>query len=259
MRKQLIRKWSFRIAATSGLVFILLLVIVLNPTLLYAKKTSIGNHTVYHMKPLDKSFERRLNDAIILVKRSEIYNPSLSIDICLNDGSAYPAIVQSFQSPAFGLGFYNKVVIMGKINSDENTVELNGYKWNLTQLLAHEAIHCFQYDKLGIWESKPFKKYPSWKWEGYNEYIARQNPDQLDLRKSIAHLLDAEKQGPGEWGISFADNTVAARNYYRWWLLVKYCLDIKGITYSDLLKGNAEEAATWKEMMDWYAVIPAQQ
>ena len=37
------------------------------------------------------------------------------------------------------MGFYNKVVL-GNLNTEINVVELNGYKWNFTQLLAHEMI-----------------------------------------------------------------------------------------------------------------------
>lgn len=251
MKKQ-IRKWILRFIATGLLLVSLLLVIVLNPTLLYANKTIFGNYTVYHNSPLDNNFKTRLTKATELLERSEIYNPKLKIDICLNDGSIYPKIIQSLQSPAFGIGFYNKVVIMGSINWKDNYDELNGYKWNLTQLIVHETIHCLQFNKLGFWKSNPVAKYPSWKWEGYNEYVARQNPDQIDLLKNIDRFNLAEQKDKDAWGISFADSTFVGKYYYKWWMLMQFCLDIKKMTYMQVLKDTTQEETAKQQMMFWY-------
>ena len=93
----------------------------------------------------------------------------------------YPSLIEMIQGQAFAWGFYNKVVLNGKLNCKENCVELNGYKWNLIQLIAHEETHCLQFHKFGIWKSNPVASNPKWKWEGYAEYVARQNKDQKDL------------------------------------------------------------------------------
>ena len=36
---------------------------------------------------------------------------------------------------AIAIGFYDKVVLQGTANYKANYIELNGYKWNLVQLL----------------------------------------------------------------------------------------------------------------------------
>ena len=113
--------------------------------------------------------------------------------ICLNDGSNYPKLMQTIRGKAFAWGFYDKVVLQGTANYNYNYVELNGYKWNLTQLLAHEMTHCLQFDKLGLWKSNPIANIPNWKWEGYAEYVSRQNADQKNVSKNIAHLLRLRK------------------------------------------------------------------
>ena len=84
---------------------------------------------------------------------------------------------KSFKGTCICLGFYNKVILQGNANITGNYVELRGYKWNLTQLLVHEMTHCFQYDKLGLWKSKPIANIPDWKWEGYAEYVASTQND----------------------------------------------------------------------------------
>jgi hypothetical protein len=142
---------------------------------------------------------------------------------------------------------------MGNANCKVNIVELNGYKWNLTQLLAHEETHCFQFHKFGLWKSNPMANHPKWKWEGYPEYVARRNADQLDLTKNIARKIAAENLEKDVWAIYFSDSTIVPRNYYNAWLLIQYCFDVKKMTYGNLLKDSTSEQATRTQMMNWFA------
>ena len=250
--KRQIRKWTLRLTATGLLCLGFLVGIVLNPTLLYANKTTVGNYTIYHNAPLDENFISRLDNATELIKTSELYDANLKLDICLNDGSLYPTLIEKLRGQAFGWGFYDKVVLMGKANYKNNFVELNGYKWNLTQLLAHEETHCFQFHKFGLWKSNPIANHPNWKWEGYPEYVARRNADQLDLTKNISQKIAAENLDKDGWAIYFSDSTIAPRDYYNAWLLIQYCLDIKKMSYENLLKDTTSEQTTTMQMMNWY-------
>jgi hypothetical protein len=248
--KQKIKKWTLRLTATALLIVGLLLIIVLNPILTYANKTTHHNHTVFHNQALERSTLATLDQATELVKASECYNPDLHLDICLNDGSNYPALIRTLRGPAFAWGFYNKVVLQGKAHFNDNYVELNGYKWNLTQLIAHEMIHCFQFDKLGFGKSKPVANIPNWKWEGYAEYVSRQNTDQKDLTKNIQRLLATDQKN---WAIEFADSTIAPRAYYEHWTLVQYCMDNKKMTYKQILADTTSEQTVRQAMMSWFS------
>lgn len=246
--KRKLRKWALRLAATGLLIFGLLLVIVLNPILTYANKTTHNNYSIYHNHPLDPTLPIELDNATTLLKTSEYYNPTLKLDICLNDGSVYPKLIRTLRGRAFAWGFYNKVVLQGTANYKDNYLELNGYKWNLTELLAHELTHCLQFKKLGFWKSKPIKNIPNWKWEGYAEYIARQNPDQKDLAKNITRLNET----PASWAITMPDQTIAPRQYYNYWILIQYCMDIKKMSYQQILADKTGEETIRREMIEWY-------
>lgn len=250
--KRQIRKWSVRITATGLLIGALLLVIILNPILTYANKTEHNNYNVYHNNPVGNFFLAELNQATTLLKTSEFYNPNLKFDVCLNDGSSYPTLIQKIRGQAFAWGFYNKVVLQGAADYENNTVLLNGYKWNLSQLIAHELTHCLQFDKLGFWKSNPIAKIPNWKWEGYAEYIARQADDQKDLLKNIARLIFADKTDCNSWEITLADKTISPRGYYNYWILIQYCMDIKKMNYQQILADTLHEESVKQEMMNWY-------
>ena len=219
--KRQIRKWTLRLTATGLLCLGFLVGIVLNPTLLYANKTTVGNYTIYHNAPLDENFISLLDNATELVKASELYDSNLKLDICLNDGSLYPKLMEKLRGQAFGWGFYDKVVLMGNANRKDNFVEVNGSNWNLTQLLAHEETHRFQFHKFGLWKSNPIANRPNWKWEGYPEYVARRNADQLDLTKNISRKIATENLDKDGWAIYFSDSTIAPRDYYNAWLLIQ--------------------------------------
>lgn len=246
------KKWIIRLASFSLLSLFTVILAVLNPGMLYAKSTEIGNYTVYYNSELADEFEKRLATANELLKESELYDADIKIKICLNDGAYYPALIERLIGPAFAWGYYNIATFRSTIDAAGNIAELNGYQWNLDQLLTHEIIHCLQYNELGLLESNPFANHPEWKWEGYPEYIARRNEDQISLFENIQHLKIEQEKAPEAWGIYFEDETVSARPLYESWLLVQYCMDIKGMTYLELLDKKTPEPAVRKEMNAWY-------
>ncbi|HQQ96635.1 MAG TPA: hypothetical protein PLX35_05200 [Cyclobacteriaceae bacterium] len=240
------KTWTLRLLTTTALIAGLLLVIILNPILTYANKTSAGPVMIYSHQIPDKDFVTASNEALRILKTSPWYRDGLHLEICLNDGSTYPAIMRTLRGPAFAWGFYDKIVLQGNVNAEANTVELNGYRWNLTQLLAHEMTHCMQYDRLGLWKSKPIASIPDWKWEGYAEYVARQGMNRHDFATDLDRL---EKTDTNAWAVALDDGTVAPRTYYEAWMLVRYCLDVRKITYEELLADPRTEEE-WKRQIN---------
>jgi hypothetical protein len=168
---------------------------MLNPLILYANKTVIGKYSIFHNKPLDKCFRVRLEHANAIIKASELYDPELRMDICLKDGSKYPLLIEHVMGKDFLSSFYNKIIFTGDVvNYDGNYIELDGHKWNLTQMIAHAEVHCLEFNKYGLMQSNPIGKHPDWKWEGYPEYIARQNSGEKNLRNDIETLCKKNEQ-----------------------------------------------------------------
>lgn len=247
--KQKIKKWTLRLTVTGLFIAGLLLIIILNPILTYANKTTHKTFTIYHNTKLDPLLTSQLDNANDLLKTSEFYNDKLNLDICLNNGSKYTRLIEIIGGRQFARGFYDKVVLFGNANFKENYVELQGYKWNLTQLLAHEMTHCLQFAKFGFWKSKPIANIDNWKWEGYAEYIARQNTNQKDLIKNLDRLNQSDKNS---WEITFDDSTIASREYFNYWTMVQYCMDIKKMNYKQLLADTTKEQDLKQEMEKWY-------
>lgn len=247
--KQHLKKWTLRLTVTGLLIAGLLLIIILNPILMYAGKIHYHACTIFHNKTPDPALSQRLDDAYRLLQKSECYRPGLHLDICLNDGSYYPKLIEKLRGPAFAFGFYDKVVLQGEAHFKNNYVALHGYTWNATQLLAHEMTHCMQFDHLGLRKSNPIAHIPDWKWEGYAEYVSRQNADQQHLVNNIARLEHSDKDA---WAVTFDDGTIAPRTYYEYWILTQFCLDIKKMNYQQLLADTSARQVVQQEMMAWY-------
>ncbi len=250
MRMRPIKKWALRLGVTVVFIAGLLAGIVLKPSLLYAHSSEVGNFTILHQHKLDPQFVARLINADTLLKSSEIYDSSLKLSVCLNDGSYYPQLVQDIGGRVFGRGFADILVLGGTLHAAQNYVELNGYRWNLTELLAHEAVHCLEFNRYGLLNSNVIgHRHEDWKWEGYPEYVARKR--RADLAKNIAHLVATERTDNNNW-IFFDDSTGTVIPYYKAWLLVQYSLDIRKLSFDQLLKDTASEQSVTVKMQDWY-------
>lgn len=249
--KRKIKIWTLRVVLTVIGVSGFLFAIILYPTLTYANKTQYANFTIYHNQTLSPNFTSVLDQVNILLKKSDIYSKNLKLDLCLNDGSMYPAIIKTLRGPAFAWGFYNKIVLQGSLNSQKNYVELNGYKWNLVQLLTHESVHCLQFEKFGLLDSKPIADIANWKWEGYAEYISRQNESQTNLIKNLDRFDQSDENS---WEIWLSDSTICPRDYYRHWNLVHYCIHVKRWSFSEILQDSTSEKMVFSEMTRWYQI-----
>lgn len=245
-------KWAFSLLTSSALLMLVTALLVLNPRFLYANRTVTPHYIVYHNRPLDPALLPRLAQVRAINQQSSWFDSTLRLNICLNDGSLYPNLIEKVWGPAFAWGFYQNVVLSGKANFTANHVALNGYQWNLVQLLAHEASHCYQVHRLGLWHSNPVAGYPTWKWEGYAEYVARRGASSLPLRQQVWQLKQAEHATPHAWAITLSDSTSASREYANYLLLTTYCLDVKKMTYQQLLVDTTSEQTVHNQLMGWY-------
>jgi hypothetical protein len=250
--KRFILKLIFRLFVTAIILLGILIGLVLKPSFLYAHETEFKKYTIYHNKPINSNFLIQVDSALEIIKNSEYYDSTIKFDICLNDGSIYPSLLEVFLGKAFALGFTsNKIAICGEMHCNENYVEVNGHKWNLIQLMAHEATHCLVYNRVGFWSSNPVANHPNWKWEGYPEYISRLSSNQKNLLDHIEILNNANTEDKDTWAINLSDGTISSKEYYKFRLLNQYCFEIKKMSFANILKDTTSEQTLTNEMNKW--------
>lgn len=250
--KKQFTQWTLRLISTGILLICILSFIILNPSLTYANKTIYHHFTIYHNKPVETEFFQLLDQSETYIKTSEMYDDHLHLNICLNENVVYPTLIKLIKGKAFASGFYKEVVLQGHAVINQNYLELNGYKWNLSQLLAHEMIHCYQYYALGLLKSNPIAQIPDWKWEGYAEYISRPHSEKDQVLHDIEIFLKADQDS---WAVTLEDGTIAPLEYFKAQLLVEFCLEIKKMKYAELLQDPTDEQELQQELNQWYASV----
>jgi hypothetical protein len=245
------KKWTLSVLASGGVLLLGLVALLLYPSVLYAHHTTTRQYTIYHNRPLDPALLPRLAQARHLVQTSEVFDQTLRLELYLNDGSWYPRLVQAIWSPAFAWSFFNKVVLNGEATARANRLTFRTYAWNLTALLAHEMTHCYQLHHQGLWQSNPLAGYPTWKWEGYAEYVARHPGNAQVLRENLVRLQQAEQIAPARWDLQVGDGSSTSREYFTSFVLTEYCMAIKHLTFQQLLQDTTSQQVVRHQLVAW--------
>ena len=252
-----------RIIIRFTIIFLLLLVIfmlfMLNPQMMYANKYNYRGISVYSSMPYDTSYNKVFDKAISLAQKSELYDYAFKLDVFLNDGSKFPKILRGIYGDAYAWGYHNNIILNGKPDESFQWIMLNGYNRQMARTVAHEMIHCYQYNALGLFHSRPLKNIPIWKWEGYPEYVcykSSKTDEKEILRENIGRLINYENEG-FQYAQTFVDEgpTFLGTTYLKFWLMVKYEMDIKGLSFKQLLNDKITESKTYNEMKMWYEQV----
>ncbi|MES1216885.1 MAG: hypothetical protein ABUT20_15320, partial [Bacteroidota bacterium] len=209
----------------------------------------------FSVKSAAPEFNKVIDHAIALIKHSELYDSSFHFDIFINDGSSFPGVLKKVFGDAFAWGYYNNVVLAGSNDDSLQFMQLYGRQRQLSRTIAHEMMHCLEAKRFGLFGSRPLKNIPYWKWEGYPEYIGYRSSlydEHLILLKNLATLdsLKNETYAPVEVDTD-EGKSIAGLDYFRWWLMIKYCIDVKKMSFVEIMKDEVQYDNILAEMMDW--------
>jgi len=233
------------------------IVLFLNPSLSYAKQTQIGNVTIFHNQNLETGAHTVIKKAAESVRKSELFDENLQIQLCLNDDKIYPNL-QPFVKYALAFAVLDKTIIKScDVKFDENLAEtkwpINNYefrKFDLTYLLAHEFTHNLQYEA-GYMPLDP-RVIIDWKLEGYADYIAREYVDDGKLRDRIEKYLSEEnKEHVGLPVFDLEDDTKQILSYFKFSLVVQYLIEVKNLSFDQIYKLESSIEKPYLEMIEW--------
>ncbi|MEL6257089.1 MAG: hypothetical protein AAFR87_34160 [Bacteroidota bacterium] len=241
---------------TVGILLLLvgsLVISLLSPSLFYTHAHAYGQIRILHNEPLEDAWESQIDTALQAIEKSVLFDPNFQIELCLQDGSLYPNYVGLIFGDAFAYGFANKAVLQMPVHPALGYAEKYGKKRDLAELLAHEFIHNFQYQKYGF----ATLNFPFWKLEGYAEYMMRKEEDVLDLRFAISHLLKYEAKGLYNWDwVEWEDEIGTPHIYLKSNIMVQYLMEIEGLTYDEIVYDLRSTEAVFEEVLNWYRRNP---
>ncbi len=189
------------------------------PSLLLPNKTIYENYTVYSAEPIDPSIKKILDTCSEKLAESEIYNPHKKHTFYFCEGFTYAKFFGLMSYKAFGWNRWNDIFIV-KTDIKNDLCFRNDVWYNvrpLSEVLAHEVIHTFQSDEWGMIK---MKMKPTWKTEGYAEYIVKPKPfDLLEARKTLSEIQD---------------NHTPGADYIRYHIAVQYLFEKKKMNFQQL-------------------------
>src|SRR4030095_12716714 len=107
--------------------------------------------------------------------------------------------------------------------------------------------------KYGILTFNPFNHPEMWKLEGYPEYIARQKFTEtaVSLKKEIKRFIELKHKQTDIW-ISVEDRGCEVPEYYyKGRLMTEYLINVKDLTYDQVLEDKRSEEEIYAEMIAW--------
>jgi hypothetical protein len=232
--------------------------IILFPQLLFANKMKYKKFNVCSNDKISYDIKIVLDNAMNLVQKSELYDSSYKYNIMLCHNSFYNKI----DDRLLGIGpaaraRLNNVIIKVRIDPKSNLAFPAFRKEceiNLTYLLAHEMIHCLQANKYGIKKFNPFSHPEFWKLEGYPEYVSRKKQllsKDYSLVSEIERYIDLKNKATDIWILADEGGCEVPDYYYKGRLMMEYLMDIKHLSYDQILKDSVSESNIFKEMIKW--------
>ena len=232
--------------------------IVLFPEHLFANKLSYKCFTVYSNEKLGDDIKIVLDNAIHLVNKSEINDSDYKYNIIL----CYHSFYNKIDDKLFGEGpaarsRLNDVIIKVSIDPKNNLAFPTFHKActvNLTELLAHEMTHCLQANKYGITKFNPLKHPEFWKLEGYPEYISGQrrlSSKDYNLSNDMDNYIKLKSKANDIWILEEEGGCEVPDYYYKGRLMIQYLMDIRHLSYTEILNDTLSENTVYQEMIKW--------
>jgi len=252
-------KKIFRITLLAFLAtFLTIAFILLFPQKLFANKLKYKEFTVCSNDKIDDDIKIVLDNVMDIVRKSELHDSSYKYNIILCHNTFYNKIDNKVfgTDPAARARLHN-VIIKARIDPKNNLAFATFRKAcevNLTYLIAHEMIHCLQGHKYGLLKFNPFRHPEFWKLEGYPEYISKQNvfsSKDYSLTSDIDRYVTLKNKTTDIWISSENGGCEVPDYYYKGKLMMEYLIDIKHLSYDQILKDTTSENIIYRQMVKW--------
>jgi len=258
-KKKKIKRVLYSLVVAVLVLVLGLATIILYPQPLFANKVEYKQFKVYSNEKIGDEVNSILDTALSIVRKSELYDPAYKVDIFLS----FNTFLNMIDDKVFGYGptarpVDNNLVFKVAVDINKNLVYSTFHKpcqQHFDYLIAHEMTHCLQAHKYGILEFGPFKHPEMWKLEGYPEYIARQkfSSSTDNLKKEIERFTDLKRKQTDIWILVEEGGCEAPDYYYKGMLMTEYLINVRHLTYDQLLKDTRSEEEIYSEMIEWAA------
>lgn len=216
------------ISLTTGAAMVGYLLLISFPQVLLANSTTYGHFKVHAMEPIDEDpLHTVLDRAEEKLRTSPLYDPAVERRIYLTGGFGTYALFsnKAWRSFANSVPFINNIIVSKSDLAADKVFVNRSYhdQRSLSGVIAHETTHLFIRNRYGTISASLM---PTWKNEGYCEYIAGESTIPL-------------VEGIRLWRESPSDDM--AYRYVKYHAMVKYLLEKEGMSVDQLFTTDLDE------------------
>lgn len=237
----------FLLIALTGVVTLLFF-----PQPMFANKLVHKNFVVYSSDEIPDAICRILDGAYGTIEACELNDPTFKFDLFLAHGNPFNRLDDLQGSGAVARATAGSIIFKTPVNFAYNEAYTARSRINLEELLIHEMVHVLQTNRYGMLRFNPWSHPPLWKLEGYPEYVARQDRRiaGYKLSNEIGRYVTLRAESTDGW-VEVVPGHFMPAVYYKGRLMVEYLMDIKGLSYDEILSSDDPEDEVFNEMLRW--------
>jgi len=118
---------------------------------------------------------------------------------------------------------------------------------SVVHVATHELMHGYINNTYGYFAARTL---PVWKTEGYCEYGVNQFVAPRESGYSIPERIDIYLDD-SQWN----PTAEVHRSHYVWGLMMEYLINVKGLTFEQVMADSVINENVHQEMMDWHKTI----
>ena len=244
-------KWTGIIV---GIIIVLILLdisVLANPGLFFQEAKQYGSITVYSEEPIGEETDSIMSEVFYRLERVPIYDPDRSYNLCLcstQEKFSFFSRLTIRSNRIMGFSLFGSAYV----NEDlikELGMRTGGQPKYLTRegsvvhVITHELMHGYITDAYGNYAARIL---PEWKIEGYCEYGANQFVAPQDSGYSIPERIDIYLDD-SRWN----PTAEIHRPHYVWGLMVEYLINVRGLTFEQVMDDSINKRNVYQDMMDW--------
>lgn len=225
------RRWYRAARRTLAAVVAVYLAILMFPEMLFAHHLHHRNFHVYSETAIDPAIIPILDRAAALMARSALDDTAMEHRLFLCDGPLKRRFLTPMTRGAFGAtysGLLGRNTILGRTDVAANRVFRDATLNNrrpLDAVIAHERIHALMGSHYG---DLACLLMPTWKKEGYCEYIAGSPSFGIEEGKRLLREGRDDPSGPFR--------------YFQYTMMVKYLMDIEKLDLDEVVAREFDPA-----------------
>jgi len=244
-------KWLGVIVGVIIVLILLDIVVLSTPGPFFPEEKQYGSITVYSEKPIGQETDSIMSEVFLRLNKVPIYDPDRKYNLCLCSTQKKFTFFARLTIRANRIMGFS---LLGSAYVNEDFIRELGLKTggkpkyltregSVVHVATHELMHGYINDYYG---SIAARTLPEWKTEGYceygvNQFVAPRNsgysiPERIDI------YLDDSMWNP---------TAEVHRPHYVWGLMMEYLVNIRGLSFEQVMADSVTKKKVYQEMMDW--------